>query len=109
LYNTFVLKSYHHDAAEQHEREVKSFVHLRVLLGPSAPNFIGFYGSYTHGRTSNVILEYANEGTLEDYFKRVPPPSTGPEIYLFWSRLLALLRALDALHNLPYGNINHIG
>jgi serine/threonine protein kinase len=68
------------------------------------PSIIGFYGSYAHGQTFNVILEYANEGTLEDYFANVPPPSTSRDIYTFWKGILPVLRGLEQLHDLEYSD-----
>jgi hypothetical protein len=59
---------------------------------------IGFYGSYRHGESCNLILEYANEGTLEDYLHKYVPPTAGPDIYQFWKGLLGLIKALEAIH-----------
>ena len=102
--NTFVLKVYHsRGAEEQCRREVEGFVHVRSrITGRDEQSIIGFYGSYKHGETWNVILEYANEKTLEDYFKEHPTPRTGAEIYRFWKSLLPLNRALDGIHDLVF-------
>ena len=102
--NTYVLKVYNSQGTEkQRKNEVEGFVNVRsAMTGNYEPSIIGFYGSYKHGETQNVILEYANEGTLEDYFKQHPTPCTGPEIYSFWRSLLSLNRALDGIHNLAY-------
>ena len=99
--NTFVLKTYgsHHDQ-EDYRNEVQAFLYLHKA-GPE-PSIIGFYGSYVHNNTSNLILEYANEGTLEDYFRKVNPPSTGQDILHFWSGLLKILRALCRIHEVEF-------
>ena len=65
---------------------------------------IGFYGSYRHGESCNLILEYANEGTLEDYLQKCSPPTAGPDIYKFWSGLLGLIKALEAIHYIVSGD-----
>lgn len=60
---------------------------------------IRFYGSYKHGTTFHIILEYANEGTLEDFFQKGAPPTNPHNIYVFWRNILQLLCALITLHN----------
>lgn len=101
LYNTFVLKTF--ETSEECEHEVEAFVHLRTsLTGKTEPNIVKFYGSYNYGPHFNVILEYADRGTLEEYFARVPPPSTAQEVFHFWESLLPLQRALGQLHELRF-------
>lgn len=73
-----------------------------AINGSNEPGVIGFYGSYKHGKTWNIILEYANEKTLEDYFTKDRTPRTGPGIYDFWESLLSLNRALEGMHDLVY-------
>lgn len=60
---------------------------------------IGFYGSYRHRNTFHIILEYANDGTLEDFFQNVEPPTNPHDIYVFSRNILQLLCALTTLHN----------
>jgi len=60
---------------------------------------IGFYGSYRHGNAFHIILEYANEGTLEDFLQKVTPPTNPHDIYVLWRNMLQLLCALTVLHN----------
>ena len=51
--------------------------------------------------TYNILLEYADQGTLEDYYKNTERPSTGRDITNFWSGLLNILGALMAIHGTP--------
>ena len=46
-----------------------------------------------------MLLEYADRGTLEQYFNTVQPPSSGEDILKFWCELFKTLRALAAIHN----------
>ena len=68
------------------------------------PGVIGFYGSYKHGESWNIILEYANEKTLEDCFSKHTMPRTGLRIYEFWEGLLSLNRALERIHDQVYND-----
>src|SRR5579871_3220705 len=93
--NAFILKRYlTKDAEEYHNREVRGFNALRY-----SESIIGFYGSYKHGDDYNILLEFADKGTLEDYFQRETPPSRGDDIIKFWSRLFELIKALKAIHS----------
>ncbi|OCL06940.1 hypothetical protein AOQ84DRAFT_67856, partial [Glonium stellatum] len=116
--NTYVLKQYNtSDAEAECAKEDGAFerlntMHHRVrsgITGNRESAIIGFYGSFEQGGKHNVILEYANGGTLEDYFKRNSPPSTAQGIYLFWEALLKLGRALTAIHNQTIDSRVHHG
>ncbi|XTI93229.1 kinase-like protein [Cenococcum geophilum] len=102
--NIFVLKIFKpNDLEDSYRKEVQAFVALRTNTARN-PSMIGFYGSYRHGESCNLILEYANEGTLEDYLQKCSPPTTGPDIYKFWSGLLGLIKALEAIHYIVSGD-----
>ena len=97
--NTYVLKTYRfRDAKDNYETEVKAF---RALMpgGALGKSIIGFYGSYEQDGSYNVLLEYADRGTLEDYLQNTPPPTTGDDIHMFWSALFNVIRALKLIHN----------
>jgi len=100
--NTFVLKSFENeipDGKEQYDQELNSFATL--LHTGNGPNIVGFFGSFKHGDTFHILLEYANTGTLEELMQTAPP--TSPEdLYELWGALLQLLRALMTLHNLKF-------
>lgn len=59
---------------------------------------IGYYGSFMQENRFNIILEYADQGTLEQYFKKVPPPTTPEDIIQFWEGMFMLLEALMRIH-----------
>jgi len=61
---------------------------------------IGFYGNYRQGDSYNVILEFADKGSLEEYFRTVPPPREYEDIIEFWMGLFAVLKALTTIHNI---------
>jgi serine/threonine protein kinase len=61
-------------------------------------HIVMFYGNYTHLNTANIIMERANEGSLEDYFQKHPPPSESEDIRKFWFNLYQILKALHHIH-----------
>jgi serine/threonine protein kinase len=72
---------------------VAAFQRLR-----NASHIIGYYGSYKHGETRHILLEYADRGDLETNFMEVDPPQKGEDILRFWKGILNLVVALVAIH-----------
>jgi serine/threonine protein kinase len=68
------------------------------------PNIIQFYGSFTQNGTYNVILAYADKATLEEYFRTVLPPTSGPDIEHFWASLCGIFKALIHIHDVDGQN-----
>ncbi len=64
-----------------------------------ADSIIKFYGSYIHGDNYNILLEFADKGSLEEYFRRESPPSRGGDIIKFWEGLFQLIKGLKAIHS----------
>jgi serine/threonine protein kinase len=96
--NTFALKTYlfpEAEAARYYDCEVSAF---RALSRRSDPHLIGFYGNYKQGSTYNILLEYADGGSLEQYFAKTQPPCEGIDITNFWTSLFGILKALSAIH-----------
>jgi hypothetical protein len=95
--NTFVLKTYvSRDAEKNHKNEVAAFQRLRNASHMG--HIIGYYGSYKHGETRHILLEYADRGDLETNFMEVDPPQKGEDILRFWKGILNLVAALIAIH-----------
>jgi serine/threonine protein kinase len=93
--NTFVLKRYPTKVGESYyTQEVNGFRSVR-----HADSIIKFYGSYIHGDASNVLLEFADKGSLEDYFQTETPPSRGVDIIKFWDGLFQLIKGVKAVHS----------
>lgn len=85
---------------ELYKAESEAFIHLRNshALGK---NFIGYYGSFTHGNTRNILLEYADYGSLDNFFNSVDPPSTGEDIIRFWQSMFGVIDAVCKIHTIP--------
>jgi hypothetical protein len=60
---------------------------------------IGFHGSFRHGDRYNIVLEFADKGSLERYFKITEPPAKGEDIIGFWESLFMVIAATRALHS----------
>ena len=101
--HTYVLKTYRTKHAKRYYRsEVDGFKRLRYggPNGKPCTQIIGFYGNFTQGDSYNILLEYADQGTLEDYFRNTPSPSNGIDIVTFWDGLLCgVFEALKIIHN----------
>ena len=98
--NTYVLKTYNtKDAHSYWENEVGAFL-LLAAQERIDQSLVRFLGSYKQGDTHNMLLEYADRGTLEDYFRSVAPPSLSGDILMFWDRLFSVLKALARIHAL---------
>lgn len=101
--HTFVLKTFENeipDGKEQYDQELKSFA--SILHAGNDPNIVSFFGSFKHGDTFNILLEYANEGTLEDLMQNKQPPTSPGDLHELWGALLRLLQGLTTLHNLNF-------
>lgn len=83
---------------------MKAFRHLRSTQG-----IIGYCGTYVQDNTSNIILEYADQGDLDEYFKNVPQPATGGDIIKFWQHLFIIIKALTAIHKMKSSEFPNIG
>ncbi|KAI9709972.1 MAG: hypothetical protein M1820_003050 [Bogoriella megaspora] len=96
--NIFVLKTFNRSAAYQHyENEVRAFATLRNNSAQK-PGLIGFFGGFRQSGSFNILLEYANGGTLENYFEKVPPPTSTADRRLFWESLLPIAHGLKHIH-----------
>jgi serine/threonine protein kinase len=64
-----------------------------------ADSIIKFYGSYIHRDEFNVLLEFADKGSLEEYFQRESPPTQSANIIEFWEGLFQLIKGLKTIHS----------
>lgn len=68
-------------------------------------SIIRFYGSYTQVKTFNIVLEYADKGSLEKFLQENDPPIELEDVRIFWKCLMELFKALIYLHNLSEGGM----
>ncbi|KAL8740664.1 MAG: hypothetical protein Q9190_006661 [Brigantiaea leucoxantha] len=101
LRNTFVLKTYWGpDAKDQHRAERDAFMNLRYNNTPT-PCVIAYYGSFIDDGTYNIILEFADRGTLEEYMETTSKPTSIEDMIEFWDRLSDISHGLAFIHGSP--------
>lgn len=92
------------DGEDEYRIEVNGFRSVR-----NSDSVIRLYASYVHNDTLNLLLEYADKGPLEEYFRTQTPPSRGPDIVKFWESMFQLIKALKAVHSVrQYDNLLRI-
>jgi hypothetical protein len=97
--NTYVLKTYRSNDAEEHyTSEVKAFKAL-IPGGSPGKSIISFYGSFVQDGWYNVLLEFADRGTLDHYLDTTSPPTTGEDVYRLWNALFNVIKALKSIHD----------
>ena len=72
--------------------------------GRPPPHIIGFYGSFQREQCFNIILEYADFGNLEEYMKKVTPPSSTEDTMLFWNNFFDVTHGLMSIHRTQEGS-----
>ncbi|KAL8932216.1 MAG: hypothetical protein Q9216_006922 [Gyalolechia sp. 2 TL-2023] len=99
--------SFSPEANKYFDKERTAYRKLRYHDGPH-PNIIGYYGSFVQGGTSNIILEYADRGTLSEYLQQTHEPVNSTAITTFWTQFLGILHGLAHIHNTPiHGTWHH--
>lgn len=63
-----------------------------------SPSMVRYFGSFSYQDSYNVLLEYADGGTLDHYFENQAPPSQGSDIIAFWRSYFEVTKALARLH-----------
>ncbi|KAL9043640.1 MAG: hypothetical protein Q9214_003179 [Letrouitia sp. 1 TL-2023] len=96
--NIVVIKTYMtRDAEKYFVAEHKAF--KRLHRGKRwAKNIVGFYNAFQHGDHFNIVLEYANRGTLQHIIDYMSPPTKASDIHTFWSGLLDVANGLMTIH-----------
>lgn len=77
--------------------EVDMYIELKER---AFDDIVRYYGSFVQQGKFTLILEFASEGNLLDYFEHTPHPPTGFERVRFWLRFFLLLHALTYIHQL---------
>lgn len=96
--NTFVLKTYRAAEAEQnYKAESEAYMKLR-WGGKPTPHIITYYGGFVHGNSYNIILEYADRGTLENFMRKTDPPSTFRDTLMFWKNFVNVTHGIMTIH-----------
>ena len=93
-----MLKTYRDAEAQQnYKAERDAYLKLRWGGKPSE-HIVAYYGSFIHGNSYNIVLEYADQGTLEAFMRKTKSPSSAEETQLLWDRLLSVTHGLMTIH-----------
>ena len=70
------------------------------MSGLPSPHIITCYGSFVReeSQSYNLILEWADRGTLEEFMQKTPKPPVLENAALFWDRLSDILHGLATIH-----------
>lgn len=90
-----VIKTYQQQKREIYEDERRAY----EALCDKHPNILRYLGSFRSNGTMSILLEYAEEGTLEDLFAKNDTPTAYSEIRAFWESFLDLAEGLEMVHN----------
>jgi serine/threonine protein kinase len=64
----------------------------------SLPHIVEYLGSYEQGDVRCIILEYADIGTLDEYFEKIAPPRSEEDLVAFFTSLFGLIKGLNSIH-----------
>lgn len=103
----FIIKTYDwHNllSADAYRNELNAFQTLG-LNEEAFRHIVKFYGSFTQEESRNVILEYADQGTLEDYYQRIKNPMEEHDTTDFWEHFFNLARGLAQIHDVGQDDV----
>lgn len=84
-----------------YDAETAAFTHFkRAGVQSDKHNIIAFYGGLVQGDTYSVLLEYAEYGSLEQFFQTFRLLG-GHELLPMWKSMSGLLAAVDTIHSIP--------
>lgn len=97
--NCFAVKTFRKRNAEaDYERELDAFRQITESGARPCRGMVQFYGGFEYKNTFNIVLEYADGGTFEEYLLRQPKPNTGQDVLDFWTQLFDTIKALFRIH-----------
>ena len=94
-------------APKYFKNETEAFIHLLDGQDPHR-DVIGYYGSFKIKDNFYLILEYADKGDLESYFRNVEPPTIARDITCFWKGFLRLIYGLIKIHKIDPRDPDHL-
>ncbi|KAK4952431.1 hypothetical protein LTR10_009237 [Elasticomyces elasticus] len=98
LAHTYVLKVYNGpDAQKHHDAEVEAYGKIQAG-GQHIDSLLRYYGTYTYEGLNHIVLEYADQGTLEDYLRSIERPTKGVDIIALWHGIFDLAQAISRVH-----------
>ncbi|KAH9834315.1 kinase-like protein [Teratosphaeria destructans] len=99
----YAIKTFRHsrrDSEPSYEQEKTAFQLLTQTRDGASPGLIAFYGGFEYGDTFNILLEYADGGTLNEYMRDHDQPQTYQEAVDLWSHVFDTIKGLCCIHNM---------
>lgn len=99
-----MIKSYSTTQAySPYTEQVNAFKSIK-----NADGVLKFYGSFEYRGQSHILLEFADKGTLNDFFRTEAPPTRGDQIIDFWNNILQLTKGLKAIQSVKGFDARHL-
>lgn len=96
--HTYAIKTFRGRGSEKNfEREAKAFRQV-TDAARITPGLTECYGTFEYRGVFAIVLEYADGGTLEDFFQQEEPPDPGEQTLAFWNSIFLLLTGLSRIH-----------
>jgi len=87
----FVIKRiFTDDQSEEDQNDTMN--EIRVLSNVAHPNIVAYYGSFVEDNVLNVVMEYADNGTLFQHIQRAKAPFAETEIVSIFAQLVMALK-----------------
>lgn len=103
----FAVKTFkRRNAHQNYQRESEAFTQVTKERTKAIEGIIQFFCGFEYNETFNIVLEYADAGTLGDYFKLQTPPSTPEETFDLWKSLLEITKGVCAINQQYFGPTN---
>lgn len=95
--DTFVLKTYHEDYKKLYDNEITAFTNLQNIRS-SSNNIIRYFGSFMQSNKYSLVLDFANGGSLLEFFVNNRPPETAEDRLSFWKSYSGYFRGAYRIH-----------
>jgi hypothetical protein len=93
------MKEYNGRHAQRYyETDVSAFKH--IIDTGADEYFVRFFTGLQYGNQRSIVIEYADIGNLDDFFRRAQDerPSSSNEIKSMWTNLCGILFGIYGLH-----------
>lgn len=101
----YALKTFHQTgprAKVLYEAEKAAFLHFRSAgAETNIHNIIAFHGGFVQNENYNILLEFAEHGTLEEFFQARYHLPHGQALIPLWESMSGLLAAVFTIHDVP--------
>ena len=106
-HKTYAIKTYttstgssssKRDAKQHFQDECNAFQRITEAGARRRCGIVEFYASFVYNGSFNLILEFADQGTLEDLFKK-PKPASGKSVLAFWENMFEIIKGVFWIHD----------